>query len=658
MCKSNNCSHKPQRITKYGDFILENKAAMLILEGNLVASQKFLSRLSTIKDDPIAKILYDAFSTNYNIEKDLAQNWVDITDKEDTVTFMGDRPALKLDNKPDDIFTSKSRNEIKVGRLARAILQELGHKVVDKDIEIFVNTYKASKVDDSKRFELASGPIIKKYYHEKSYASRSGTLGDSCMRYDSCQTYFKIYTKNPDVCNLLVYLDENGKVLGRALVWKIHTIEAFNPKDQKPIELKVEYFMDRVYTSKDSDVVKFVNYAKSKGWLYKYKMTADSDEGLFVKLGDVTMLAKVVVKLNKAVFRRYPFVDTLSFCDGEEYISNVGFAVNEEDEDSEEGFIMMDTGGDSDTCSSCDGTGYEDYDDDNCRVCSGNGDVDCPNCRGGGEEICQSCDGDGQLPCNTCHGDCDIDCRKCNGTGDLNCEKCNGDGYWKCKTCSGEGNMGECPTCKGDGNLTCNICKGVPYHCKTCNGEGRVTRPWGRGMRTVTCTDCNGEGKGIQNVRGKEGCRCPGCSTSWYVNGRANGWRNMGTISCTNEDCIDGSIMCKDCDGKEGYHDPGCIECDECSGNGTYDCPDCRYGRMDCPRCKGEGNLGDCKSCKGSGHLGPCKNTNCDDGRVKCSRCGGSGEKPKGQGKPLCQECAGLLDDMKEKLASGDYRLR
>ena len=132
----------------------------------------------------------------------------------------------------------------------------------------------------------------------------------------------------------------------------------------------------------------------------------------------------------------------------------------------------------------------------------------------------------------------------------------------------------------------------------------------------------------------------------------------MGTISCTNEDCIDGSIMCKDCDGKEGYHDPGCIECDECSGNGTYDCPDCRYGRMDCPRCKGEGNLGDCKSCKGSGHLGPCKNTNCDDGRVKCSRCGGSGEKPKGQGKPLCHECAGLLDDMKEKLASGDYRLR
>lgn len=658
MCNSNNCNHKPSRITKYGDFILENKAAILILEGNLVASQKFLSRLSAMQDNPIAKILYDAFSTNYNIEKDLAQNWVDVTDKEDTVTFMGDRPALKLDNKPDDIFTSKSRNEIKVGRLARAILQELGHKVVDKDIEVFVNNYKASKVDDSKKFELVSGPLIKKYYHEKNYASRSGTLGDSCMRYDSCQTYFKIYTKNSDVCNLLVYLDENGKVLGRALVWKIHSIEAFNPKDLKPVECKVEYFMDRVYTSKDSDVVKFVNYAKSKGWLYKYRMTADSDEGLFVKLGDQTMLAKVVVKVNKAIFRRYPFVDTLSFCDGEDLISNVGFAINEEDDDAEEGFIMMDTSGDSDTCSDCGGDGYEDDNGTDCKTCNGDGEVDCPSCRGTENETCPTCDGDGQIQCTRCHGDCDIDCPKCNGTGDIDCKECEGNGYTKCESCNGEGNKGDCPTCKANGNIKCDECNGEPYGCRTCKGEGKVIRPWGRGMRTVVCSDCNGEGKGIQNIGGKEGCRCPKCSTRWYVNGRSNGWRNMGTLPCPNEACDYGVIRCETCDGKEGYGDPGQIECDECNGNGTYDCDDCRYGRLDCPKCDGEGNLGDCKTCKGEGNIGPCKNTNCDGGRVKCSRCDGTGDRPKNQGKQLCSACAGLLDDMKERLTSGDYRLR
>ena len=68
--------------------------------------------------------------------------------------------------------------------------------------------------------------------------------------------------------------------------------------------------MDRVYTSKDSDVIKFINYAKEKNWLYKWKMTADDMEGMVFRYGDKVIFGRIVVKLGRVVFRKYPFVDT------------------------------------------------------------------------------------------------------------------------------------------------------------------------------------------------------------------------------------------------------------------------------------------------------------------------------------------------------------
>lgn len=131
----------------------------------------------------------------------------------------------------------------------------------------------------------------------------------------------------------------------------------------------------------------------------------------------------------------------------------------------------------------------------------------------------------------------------------------------------------------------------------------------------------------------------------------------MGKIPCENENCEDGKIICLNCKGKEGNWDRGDIECEYCD-RGEYQCEDCGgSGNADCEKCHGVGNLGDCEKCNGDGTLGSCKNKSCVNGVIKCSRCGGSGEKPKGQGKPLCHECAGLLDDMKYKLANGDYRL-
>jgi hypothetical protein len=633
----------------FGNFILESKAAKLLLEGNLMASDKFLKKLLSIRSNPIANTLYQAFSDEKNIEKDLSQNWVDVTDKDDVVTFMSDRAATRFNNDKNVVFTSKGRNEIKVGRFARAILSELGQTALDKDIEVFVNTYKSSNIDNSKKFELVSGPIIKKYYDWKSYADNKGTLGGSCMKDEGCQTYFKIYTKNPEYCQLLVYLDENGKVLGRALLWKLKKKELYNPNTQSIVNCPCEYFMDRVYVANDSDVIKFINIAKERGYLYKYKMTYDHKEGLIFKFGDEVLVGKIVIKLNRSTFRFYPFVDSLCFNDGDSHISNVGFSMDIEDEDAEEGFIMNDTDGRSDECGECGGTGYDDDNGTDCRVCDGDGEVNCLECKGSGSEFCPKCNS-GEITCPKCEGSGDYDCPKCEGNGEISCQVCSGDGYKECTVCDGEGNSGPCKKCKGEGEFLCPDCKGEDVVCKQCNGSCKITRTWGKGTRVVNCPGCGGVGKENNGRKGMDGCKCLTCVWIKWT----GEWKNTGKITC--KDCDgEGLLPCMNCKDKEGIHEQGVIECEECNGRGEYDCDNsgCRYGTISCKNCDGDGSIGICKNCDGDGKLGKCKNPNCDHGQVKCITCNGTGDKPKNYKKSLCHECSGILEIFLDELKSG-----
>jgi hypothetical protein len=97
-------------------------------------------------------------------------------------------------------------------------------------------------------FDLVEGDDIEHWYWYENYKENSGTLGSSCMAQK--RNLFSIYTQNQDVCKMLI-LKEDDKIIGRALVWKLASIKHM----RKDIE-GVEYFMDRQYTIKDSDVKK------------------------------------------------------------------------------------------------------------------------------------------------------------------------------------------------------------------------------------------------------------------------------------------------------------------------------------------------------------------------------------------------------------------
>jgi hypothetical protein len=48
-----------------------------------------------------------------------------------------------------------------------------------------------------------------------------GQLGSSCM---ARRKYLSLYENNPDVCQMLI-LTEDDKLIGRAIVWKVKSIE-------------------------------------------------------------------------------------------------------------------------------------------------------------------------------------------------------------------------------------------------------------------------------------------------------------------------------------------------------------------------------------------------------------------------------------------------
>ena len=349
-------------LTKYESFLLEKvkNELYLLLEGYIHGSTDFIFKIKELMKDTtsvgqIATCIYNTIDNErWFSDRDVKQNYFDLTDSDDKVSF------IQNDKLPDDFDSDDtpslpyemSRNEIKIGRIVKYILKlnanNLGStKFSDSDVEKFVNAFKASKVDNTMEFKLVSGDDISKYYNEKRYYNMSGSLGGSCMS-DESKKIFKIYTKNPNKVKLLIYVDKDDKVHGRALVWKL---------DSSPV--KCEYFMDRVYTSRDSDEIKFKKFAKDKEWMYKKLMNGHTDDSVKFVYRDQLVYGEISVDLD-GDFSNYPFIDTLCFLSKRKNsLSNLS---------SKKCYFLHSVDGDRDRCDNCNGDIMDD--DELCPDCS------------------------------------------------------------------------------------------------------------------------------------------------------------------------------------------------------------------------------------------------------------------------------------------------
>ena len=403
-------------ILKYEDYISEKAVYKLLLESKVVYSKKFINLLNKMKANKLATQLLNIYSKDVD---GVTQNYIDITDLKDAVSFTPDRKVQELTkDKPetwvitssgrylttsdrnDKLFEalgydkakygcwapdtdavglilaetvsrtsgkiyvmfkeyegerigvvnkeameptesedqriwSTSRNNIKIGRLVRAILTASKISFTDSEIEQFTNTYKATydfAKDALKQFDIIQGNKIAYWYDEENYVDGGGSLNNSCMASVN-PDYFDIYTENPQISLVILY-GEGGNIKddkytdtlikGRAILWDAKL-------DGQPVK-----FMDRIYTSQDADVELFKQFAEKNGWWFKKRQSMEPNEDFTD--GNSSKKGKIKVNLDDTDFEYYPYCDTVCYID-----TNTGIASNKWWDNSNK--LLRDTGG-------------------------------------------------------------------------------------------------------------------------------------------------------------------------------------------------------------------------------------------------------------------------------------------------------------------------
>jgi hypothetical protein len=227
------------------------------------------------------------------------------------------KACLEISDPEIKAIWSTSRNNMKIGRLVRALLRSAGVTFTDKDIEDFTNQYKATydfTKDALKQFNIVKGDDISYWYDSDNYVDGGGTLNNSCMA-EVNSSYFDIYCKNKQVSMVILY-SENGRIdgdkyvsdliRGRAILWEAE------------FEGQSITFMDRIYTTYDSDVELFKQFAEKNGWWWKVSQSMEQWDQ--ITNGDVKKLGRIVVRADKTEFDYYPYMDTMSYLNTEEDI--------------------------------------------------------------------------------------------------------------------------------------------------------------------------------------------------------------------------------------------------------------------------------------------------------------------------------------------------
>ena len=283
---------------------------------------------------------YISFTTAKNARKNLNIKYPE-SNYSHLYPMFEDDPKMSLSNQLHDLeneIWTKSRSPLKIGRFLNKVFPG---KFTPVQIEEFTNKFKATLEKKGERILLVKGDDIAFWYNSENYWSLYYTLGNSCMK-EKPSSYFDIYTKNPDKCQMLCLVEEDEndgkeKLKGRALVWKIDTIKGSvtNPN----IDDKFEYFMDRQYAIDDSIVQKMRDYAVSEGWAFK------TNNNHF-NLSQVTFNGKnyilgIIIELKKEKYGRYPYMDTFR-----RYNPFNGNLYNDDERDDNNGqYILEDTGG-------------------------------------------------------------------------------------------------------------------------------------------------------------------------------------------------------------------------------------------------------------------------------------------------------------------------
>lgn len=228
----------------------------------------------------------------------------------DIVSYLPKSKVDSLAYNADPYSSGIGRVSIRIGRFVNKFLRKttfINYNISPQDLEGFVNLYKSYFLRSETNIKLVQGDEILKWYNEDSYYcdndNRFGSLWSSCMRQSERNKFMKLYSDNT---RMLILLADNGKLLGRAILWD-------KAIDANGVEYKV---MDRIYTIYDHDVNLFKDWAKKNGFCHKLEQSAKTEK-YFVKYDAdgrrESFELDMSVNMVNHVQKYYPYLDTFKF---------------------------------------------------------------------------------------------------------------------------------------------------------------------------------------------------------------------------------------------------------------------------------------------------------------------------------------------------------
>ncbi len=264
---------------------------------HIYISDTLYNYLNQIKEDsPIAALL-----ASQNIEASkLVDDHIDFLSisVEDPykISYLTTERIAKLEKSKEDLWISPSRYHTKYGSFVNKVFNCFDNREVEK----FSNLLRAVVSNQNVEFKVIDGEEIIKYYHHSSYSEQAGTLGQSCMKHDVCANFLNIYTENPEVVKMLVALDINKNLIGRALLWEFESYRV----------------MDRIYTINDENwSYYFKQWANKNNFIYKAKQNWNWT--FHFESSGKKLQQKLSVKLSNYSFDYYPYVDTFKWLNTE-----------------------------------------------------------------------------------------------------------------------------------------------------------------------------------------------------------------------------------------------------------------------------------------------------------------------------------------------------
>jgi hypothetical protein len=225
-------------------------------------------------------------------------NYIDIED-DGTISFMDALKARSLEIVGGDMWNNKNRSSCSPGVLFGKIFLSLGGSSIfsSSQSEHFNNKVKSflnfdQYIKDGIITEVHGSDIVK-YYHGDYYEHGHGTLNKSCMRSSSNANQIQFYNYNKSIVRMAVLFSEDKKLIkARALIWT--DVDGCN-------------FMDRRYGIDGVSEQILSDYAKRKGY----------------PIIDRTATPQKLIKLDKWMVKRYPYMDTFKYLDIRNgYLSN------------------------------------------------------------------------------------------------------------------------------------------------------------------------------------------------------------------------------------------------------------------------------------------------------------------------------------------------